>query len=52
MATGEVLIRKRAIFRKIKEIKVLRGGLHRYAAQARLRIDAGIAEKDQFPDRN
>jgi hypothetical protein len=52
MDTGEFLIRKRAIFRKIKEIKVLRGSVHRYAAPARLRIDAEIAEKGRLPDRN
>jgi hypothetical protein len=52
MDTGKFLIRKRAIFCKIKGIKVLRGGVNRYAAQARLRIDAEIAEKDRLPDRN
>jgi hypothetical protein len=52
MDTGEFLVRKRAIFRKIKEVKVLRGSVPRYAAQARLRIDAEIAEKGWFPDRN
>jgi hypothetical protein len=44
METGEFLIPKRALFSKITEIKVLRGGVHRYAAQASLRIDAEIAE--------
>jgi hypothetical protein len=48
MDTGEFLIWKRAIFRKIKEIKVLRGGVHWYAAQAGLKIDAEIAEKGRF----
>jgi hypothetical protein len=42
------LIRKRAIFRKAKEIKDLRGGVVLYAAQAKPRIDAGIAEKGRF----
>ncbi len=31
-----------------KEIKGLRGGVHRYAAQASLRIDAAMAEKGRF----
>jgi hypothetical protein len=48
MYTDKFLIWKRAIFRKIKEIKALRGGVHRYAAQARPQIDAGIAEKGRF----
>jgi hypothetical protein len=39
---------KRAIFRCGKEIKGLRGGAHRYAAQASLRIDAATAEKGRF----
>jgi hypothetical protein len=39
---------KRAIFRFGKEIKGLRGGVHRYAAQASLRIDAATAEKGRF----
>ena len=39
---------KRAIFCKVKEIKALRGGVHRYAAQARLQIDAEIAKKGRF----
>ncbi len=43
---------KRAIFRCGKEIKGLRGGVHRYAAQASLRIDAATAEKEPFPDEN
>jgi hypothetical protein len=33
MNRDEFLIWKRAIFRKVKEIKVLRGGVHRYAAK-------------------
>jgi UDP-glucuronate decarboxylase len=36
---------ERVIFRCGKEIKGLRGGVHRYAAQASLRIDAATAEK-------
>jgi hypothetical protein len=43
---------KRAIFRCGKEIKGLRGGAHRYAAQASLRIDAATAEKGRFPNEN
>ena len=39
---------KRAIFCKVKEIKALCGGVHRYAAQARLQIDAEIAKKGRF----
>jgi hypothetical protein len=39
---------KRAIFHCGKEIKGLRGGVHRYAAQASLRIDAATAEKGRF----
>jgi len=41
-------IRKGGIFRPGKEIKGLRGGVHRYAAQANLKIDAAWAEKDPF----
>ena len=48
MYTNEFLIRKRAIFRKVKEIKALCGGVRQYAAQARPRIDAEIAEKGRF----
>jgi hypothetical protein len=40
--------RKRGIFRRGKEIKGLRGGVHRYAAQASPRIDAATAEKNRF----
>jgi hypothetical protein len=47
METDAFLIRKREIFCKIKEIKVLRGGVPRYAAQAMPQIDAEIAEKDR-----
>jgi hypothetical protein len=31
--SAEFLIWKRAIFRKVKKIKALRGGAHRYAAK-------------------
>ncbi len=48
MNTGEFLIWKRVVFRKVKEVKALCGGVHRYAAQARLQIDAEITEKDRF----
>jgi hypothetical protein len=48
MDTGEFLIRKRAIFRKVKEIKALRGGVHPYTAQARLQIEEEIAKKGRF----
>ena len=41
-------IRKRGIFRPGKEIEGLRGGVHRYAAQASPKIDAARAEKDRF----
>ena len=40
--------RKGGIFRRGKEIKGLRGGVHRYAAQARPQIDAATAEKNRF----
>jgi hypothetical protein len=39
---------KRGFFRRGKKIKDLRGGVHRYAAQARLKIAAATAEKDRF----
>jgi len=52
MDTGEFLIRKRAIIRKVKEINILRGGVQRYAAPARPRIDAEIAELGRLPGRN
>ncbi len=39
---------KRAVFRCGKEIKGLCGGVHRYAAQASLQIDAATAEKSRF----
>ncbi len=41
-------IRKREIFCPGKKIEGLRGGVHRYAAQASLKIDAARAEKDRF----
>jgi hypothetical protein len=45
---SKFLIRKRAIFRKAKEIKALSGGVVLYAAQSKPQIDAGIAEKGRF----
>ena len=47
-ALAQFLGQKRAIFRKVKEIKGLRGGVHRYAAQAIPQIDAEIAEKGRL----
>jgi len=41
-------IRKRGFFCPGKEIKGLRGGVHRYAAQVTPLIDAARAEKDRF----
>ncbi len=41
-------ISKRAIFRKVKEIKHFCGGILWYAAQRNVKIDAGIAEKGRF----
>ncbi len=38
---------KRAIFREIKEIKWLRGGVHHYAAQVSVLIDAEGTGKDR-----
>jgi len=46
--TDQFLIWKPAIFRKVKEIKLLSGGVHRYAAQSNALIDAEIAEKGGF----
>jgi hypothetical protein len=40
--------RKRGIFRRGKEIKGLRGGVHWYAAQANPQIDAAMAKKYRF----
>jgi hypothetical protein len=48
MNNNELPIWKRGIFRRGKEIKGLRGGVHRYAAQASPRIDAATAEKNRF----
>jgi hypothetical protein len=48
MTRNTFLIRKRAIFRKAKESKDLSGGVVLYAAQSKLQIDAGIAEKGRF----
>ncbi len=39
---------KRVIFRKVKEIEDLSGGVVLYAAQSNPRIDVEIAEKDRF----
>jgi len=41
-------IRKRGFFCPGKEIKGLCGGVHQYAAQLSLQIDAARAEKDRF----
>ena len=48
MDTTKFSYGKRAIFREIKEIKWLCGGVHRYAAQVSALIDAEIAEKGRF----
>ena len=47
-ALAQFLGQKRAIFRKVKEIKGLRGGVQWYAAQAIPQIDAEIAEKGRL----
>jgi len=39
---------KRGIFHRGKKIEELRGGVHRYAAQAALKIDAATGEKNRF----
>ncbi len=39
---------KRAVFRCGKDIKGLRGGVHRYAAQVSLQIDATPTEKSRL----
>ena len=39
---------KPVIFRQVKEIKPLRGGVALYAAQPKVQIDAVIAEKGGF----
>ena len=43
---------KLAIFRKVKEIKYLSGGVVLYAAPANAQTDAEIAEKGSFQKRN
>jgi hypothetical protein len=48
MAQVQFSIWKRAIFRKVKEIKLLSGGVALYAAQSKVQIDAEIAEKGRF----
>ncbi len=48
MDTVQFSIWKRAIFRKVKEIKGLSGGVVLYAAQSNPPIDAEIAEKGRF----
>ncbi len=48
MATMQFLIRNRAIICRAKEIKPLRGGVHKYAAQATAQIDVGLAKKGRF----
>jgi hypothetical protein len=48
MAQPQFSIWKRAIFRKVKEIKALSGGVVLYAAQSNPQIDAEIAEKGRF----
>ncbi|MGK2907153.1 MAG: hypothetical protein ACSLFH_12525 [Desulfuromonadales bacterium] len=51
MARLQFSIWKRAIFRKVKEIRELSGGVDLYAAQSHPQIDAEIA-KGPFPDEN
>jgi len=48
MARPKFSIWKRAIFRKVKKIKDLSGGVVLYAAQSNPLIDAEIAEKGRF----
>ncbi len=48
MNTIWFLIWKPGIFRKIKEVKHLSGGVVLYAAQSNAQIDAEIAEKGGF----
>ena len=45
---GTFLVWKPAIFRKVKEIKHLSGGVALYAAQTNAQIDAEIEEKGGF----
>ena len=42
------LVWKSAIFRQVKEIKHLCGGVALYAAQTKAQIDAEMAEKGDF----
>jgi len=48
METSKFSDWKREIFRKVKELKHLCGGVVLYAAQANAQIDAEIAEKGRF----
>jgi len=48
METVQFSYGKREIFRRGKKIKGLRGGVHRYAAQVNLKIDAAMAKKGRF----
>ena len=48
MDTGTFSYGKRVIFRKVKEIKRLCGGVAVYAAQASVQIDAEIGGKGRF----
>ena len=48
MDTVKFLSWKRGVFRHGKEIRSLRGGVHRYAAQASQQIEAAMAEKNRF----
>jgi hypothetical protein len=48
MARPQFSIWKRAIFRKVKEIKDLSEGVVLYAAQSNPQIDVEIAEKGRF----
>ncbi len=48
MDTSMFLLWERAIFRKVKKIKGLSGGVPQYAAQTRLQIGTEIAEKGRL----
>jgi len=48
MKWHEFLVWKPAVFRKVKEIKHLSGGVVLYAAQTNVQIDAEIAKKRGF----
>jgi len=48
MEQRKFLIWKLAIFRKVKEIKHLSGGVVLYAAQTNVQIDAEIVGKSSF----